>query len=70
MNALAQMPTMPLFWPEKLDLLEVGGSEPIENETELGTAQSAKLRIMKRTAKEFKVRTNKETGKTRIYRTK
>lgn len=65
-----EMPPMPLLWPEKLERLQVGESELIENSVELGTASMAKVRVQKRTSLEFKVRTNKKTGETRIYRTK
>lgn len=61
---------MPLFWPEKLDMLEVNENILFQEEDNINTASMAAVRLHKRTGKKFKIRTNRKNGEVRIWRTK
>ncbi len=61
---------MPLFWPERLEMLEVNQNILFTEEDNINTAGMAAVRLNKRTGKVFKIRTNKKLNEVRIWRTK
>jgi hypothetical protein len=61
---------MPLTWPERLEKLAVGEGELIGELDAKSTASMAAIRLRKATGRQFKIRKNRITGETRVWRIK